>query len=129
MKVGNRFSYQITTQESGAMGGSHTTYQTTMSYQCRVVRTLDANRFHSSLTGLAYLVECDDQMTIVEQAQSVSSKSQMRTAFFDDLGFWITADPVAPREQLAEDGTTITVGKYVSTMTGMNILKSVSKVP
>jgi hypothetical protein len=130
MRIGNRFSYQITTQESGtAVGGSRFAYQTTMSYQCRVVRTLDANRFHSSLTGLAYLVECDDQMTIVQQAQSVSSKSQMRTVFFDDLGYWITADPVAPREQLTEGVTTITVGKYVSTMTGMNILKSVSTVP
>ena len=105
VKLGNRFSYQITGNQKAP------TYNLTDTtrFSCEVTKQHEARSFHADLAGQAYLLVCDEQ-PIAPAGQA----RQSRTFFFENLGVWIAADPILPAEQVIDDAT----------QSGTHVLKS-----
>jgi hypothetical protein len=125
IEVGNLFSYETTSRSTANFRGHEPYNELIEANQCQVVRKLEARSFHPNLTGNAYLVGCDFQYTY-PKIKSANNGGHRNSIFFNELGVWITADPVAPPEQVTFDGKPSKVGKYTSTTTGTYTLKSFS---
>lgn len=74
---------------------------------------------------MAYLVHCNTQ-TEYRKNKTANSVGQSSEVYFEELGYWITADPMSPREQLVLNGAVSTTGAYVTTSNGHYTLKSFS---
>jgi hypothetical protein len=128
MQLGNQFSYRVTTEQDTTMLGKHYHYKNEFGNSCSVIRQFDAVSFHPDLSGLAYLVQCKNRTKTV--AANLDGQSQ--TIFFDYLGYWLSVDPVALREQIVSNGTistgmiTQTGMKFTSSTNGTYTLKSFS---
>jgi hypothetical protein len=125
LELGKRFSYEIRQRTQGAAGGIHTDSETTDSLQCEVMRRFDARSFHPDLTGTAFFVQCGQQITNNKFKQA-NSTGQWRSTFFNDLGYWISADPTAPREQIMFNNSVSKTGENVSVVDGVASLRSLS---
>ena len=128
MQLGNQFSYRLTTQQDTTMLGKHYHYQNEFGNSCSVIRRFDAAAFHPDMSGFAYLVQCKNRTKTV--AANLDGQSQ--TVFFDGLGYWLSVDPVALREQIVSNGAistgviTPTGMKFTSSTNGTYTLKSFS---
>jgi tetratricopeptide (TPR) repeat protein len=130
LELGNRFSYERVSEQNTTMAGQHFRYQNSFTQSCSVSNRYDGSAFHSDLTGYAYIVDCNNRM----MTETATTNSPSRSIFFEELGFWISADPVALREQIVSNGTisngviSKTGMKFTFSTTGTHILKSFSTV-
>jgi hypothetical protein len=97
--------------------------QLTTTSICKVSKQYEAYRFHPDLPGSAFLLVCDETMTYAKNPGG-NGTTQSKSIFFDALGYWMSADPVAPREELILDGAASRTGQYSSTGRGHYHLKS-----
>lgn len=123
--VGNKFGYSSTSQWNTTSAGSHYKGETAIKQACEVTQRREAKIFQSELTGAAYIVHCKDQ-TLNRNTTSTASTTESTTVFFENLGVWVTADPVSPRERIVSNGAVATYGKYTSTSNGSYSLESFS---
>lgn len=100
MQLGNQFAYKYINQQNTTMNGKRSSFAYTYSDTCSVIKQYDAKLFHPDLTGFAFLVECTNQMTTVAS----TIRGPIRQVFFEDLGYWISADPVVLKEQIIANG-------------------------
>jgi hypothetical protein len=102
--IGNRFSYrlvyQTTTVTKGRYSSNNSDEHTIDSY-CEVAKKYEAKSFHLKLTGSAFLVTCSEQ-NAYKKNRAANGSGQSKILFFADLGAWIRADPVFPREALVQ---------------------------
>lgn len=130
MQLGNQFSYEHDNQQNTTMNGKRFSYENAFSDTCSVIKQYEAKLFHPDLTGLAFLLECEDRMTTV----SGTIEGPTRQVFFEDLGYWISADPVALKEQIISNGATSVQTiknmkpKFTSSTAGTYTLRSFSLV-
>lgn len=130
MELDNQFSYERTSEETSTFGGRRDRYESTWSQSCTVAKKLNANLFHPDLSGFAWVAECTNRLKNIAATLTTPS----REVFFDDLGYWITADPVELRQQLMDTGSTgngiLAKGgaKFTTSTTGTHTLRSFSKV-
>ena len=94
VRVGTRFSFDQIWETTGTDADELTTKSI-----CEVTRAYAASRFHSSLTGNAYLLICDSRMKY-RKNKSWNNQLQLGQIFFESLGYWIDADPVSPKERV-----------------------------
>jgi hypothetical protein len=113
--IGNRFAFDQTFETRSTWSNDEYTLQTS----CEISRKYDAARFHPKLTGVAYFASCSQQ-AIYKNNPASNSNSQMKTLFFEDLGVWISADSVSPREQIVQNDAIVAGWDY----SGTDILKS-----
>jgi len=106
-------------------GGKDYPDEDTQEESCIVSKQYDGKSFHGTLSGPAYLVVCDHQ----HRNSHGGGKIQTKKFFFEELGYWIKADPVNPSEQVVinsvhkyDDGT-------LATYRGKVTIKSVSLIP
>jgi hypothetical protein len=119
VEVGNRFSWEEIS-ESNAAG---TRDETITKNSCTITRKFDASSFHPDLTGVAYLSICEVQ-TLYKKNSAANSRSQSRSVFFEKLGIWGSADPVAPRERIMQGDLYGSMKEW--TYSGSDSLKSFS---
>lgn len=130
MQLGNRFSYKYINQQNTTMSGKRTSFEYAYSDTCSVIKQYEAKLFHPDLTGVAFLIECANQMSTVSSTIS----GPVREVFFEDLGYWISADPIILKEQIISNGApSIQTIKNIkpmitSSITGTYTLRSFSLV-
>jgi tetratricopeptide (TPR) repeat protein len=122
LQVNNHFSFVAVFE--GAKPGDESTSET----NCVVSREFDAKSFHADLTGKAFLATCESfSMNKATKTNSLTARD--KNVFFEELGYWIKADPVAPSERIMNNNNTATVNDMTSKMSTSMILKSFSLGP
>jgi caspase domain-containing protein len=119
VEVGNQFSWEEIS-ETNAAGSKD---ETITKNSCSITRKFDARSFHSDLTGTAYLSICEVQ-TLYKKNSAANSRSQSRSMFFEKLGIWASADPIAPKERIMQGDLYGSVKEW--TYSGSDALKSFS---
>ncbi|MBZ0148890.1 MAG: caspase family protein [Pseudorhodoplanes sp.] len=119
IEIGAQFSYDATYQ----MITTNFKDEYTQKESYQFLKKYDANRFHSRLTGHAYLLVCD-QRNIWRKTKTANTNSQSKTLFFESLGSWISVDPIFPPERIVQDNVVQNGG----TFSGSYILKSFSVI-
>jgi hypothetical protein len=102
--VGSRFSYRLvyrTTTVTKGQYPSNNSDEYTLDSYCETSNKYEAKSFHLKLTGSAFLVTCNEQHAYKKNT-AANASSQSKTLFFADLGTWIHADPVFPKEALVQ---------------------------
>jgi hypothetical protein len=125
MRVGNRFSYELTFRwKSSAVKDPG---ESVSKNSCEVTRRYDAKAFYVGLAGSAYLVTCNSQS--IEKKKNETSNHRSNEFFFDALGIWLRVDPAFPREQIITNNEIHVAGKYKTVSNGSYTLQSVALTP
>jgi hypothetical protein len=93
LKVGGQFSYSAVYEEAvdgTANGLKHrATQQRTLRQTCKIAKKQEARDFHPSLSGEAFVADCESR--VVYRGQTPWT-SKSREVFIEALGLWISAD-------------------------------------
>jgi tetratricopeptide (TPR) repeat protein len=108
MRVGNKFSYEAAFRVVSSYQAED---EMTLSESCEITQQYEARHFHPDLTGIAYLEDCQDQMSY-KRNKAADTIMESRSFFFDQLGISIRVDPQSPPQHIIQtyfkDGTTET---------------------
>ncbi len=121
VKVGNRFSYRIVSKR--VVRKTNTDSKYIFSKSCKVIKKYKAEIFHKKLSGYAYFAQCN-------YAHRYDSKNVDRgilgTFFFDELGYWITADPNDSRQKLTSGDKYTKLKSFSLSSSSKQVSRSVS---
>jgi hypothetical protein len=90
---------------------------------CVISREFDAKSFHADLTGRAFLGICET-FSVWQKDKSKNATARNKMIFFEQLGYWINVDPVAPSEHIMLSNDTTTAVNTSFKMSGTTVLKS-----
>jgi len=94
--VGNRFSWRAVSRTRSGTEDEETTENS-----CEFTEKYDARRFHPKLTGDAILLVCRSRATF-KINRSATGMRNSKELYFLDLGTYINADSVEPKERIIQ---------------------------